>query len=118
MSPVDQGFVGVPFGNTLLTPQKWVYTVPPGADGLNLVTGRGNAPGIAAWATSAHGDSLAGLYGLNAMYFNDRAKPPTMKDATPLTGLPREAAGGLSLLALLGSALAALRYRLEHPPAR
>ena len=118
MSPVDQGFVGVPFGNTLLTPQKWVYTVPPGADGVNLVTGKGNAPGIAAWATSAHGDSLAGLYGLNAMYFNHRAKPPTMKDATPLDGVPREAAEGLSLLTLLGSALAALRYRLEHPAGR
>ena len=118
MSPVDQGFVGVPFGNTLLTPQKWVYTVPPRADGVNLVTGQGNAPGIAAWATSAHGDSLAGLYGLNAMYFNQSAKPPTMKDATPLTGLPREAAAGLSLLTVLGSALAALRHRLENPPVR
>jgi hypothetical protein len=116
MSPVDQGFVGVPFGNTLLTPQKWVYTVPPGADGVNLVTGKGNAPGIAAWATSAHGDSLAGLYGLNAMYFNKGAKAPTMKDATPLSGLPREAAAGLSLLTVLGGALATLRYRLENPP--
>jgi hypothetical protein len=52
------------------------------------------------------------------MYFNHRAKPPTMKDATPLDGVPREAAEGLSLLTLLGSALAALRYRLEHPAGR